>query len=161
MVDKRRELNSLLIKTKSDEDSINSIASNSNANDGMLEREVTKERMPRCQRCAQHNVHNRLKGHKRTCPFLDCHCIKCQVVLERQRLMADQIKLRRRQKKQKKAVIEQQQTPSAHEHMQLLPFVLPPLPLEFRNEQQGQHLNSSIPDMHSRKSWFHLIFDST
>uniref|UniRef100_A0A7E4VR91 DM domain-containing protein n=1 Tax=Panagrellus redivivus TaxID=6233 RepID=A0A7E4VR91_PANRE len=60
-----------------------------------------KERLPHCQRCAQHNVINRLKGHKRVCPFRDCPCIKCQVVVERQRLMADQIKLRRRQKKQK------------------------------------------------------------
>ncbi|VDM15174.1 unnamed protein product, partial [Wuchereria bancrofti] len=58
-------------------------------------------RRPNCQRCAQHSVLARLKGHKRCCPFRNCPCAKCQVVQERQKLMADQIKLRRRQKKQK------------------------------------------------------------
>lgn len=43
---------------------------------------------------------SRLKGHKRICPFKDCSCAKCQVVTERQKLMADQIKVRRHQRKQ-------------------------------------------------------------
>ncbi|KAH7699106.1 CBN-DMD-10 protein, partial [Aphelenchoides avenae] len=37
--------------------------------------------------------------HKANCPYIQCQCAKCLVVVERQRLMADQIKLRRRQKK--------------------------------------------------------------
>lgn len=77
---------------------------------------VCLERRPNCQRCAQHNLVNRLKGHKRVCAYRECTCAKCQVVrnkearlssrklkvvAERQRLMADQIKLRRKQKKEK------------------------------------------------------------
>ncbi|CAJ0948351.1 unnamed protein product, partial [Mesorhabditis belari] len=57
------------------------------------------KRIPNCQKCGQHGRKNRLKGHKRVCPFKDCTCPKCQVVSERQRLMADQIKIRRRQRK--------------------------------------------------------------
>ncbi|CAJ0582762.1 unnamed protein product, partial [Mesorhabditis spiculigera] len=77
-----------------------------------------KERRPNCQRCAQHSVVNRLKGHKRSCPFRECTCAKCQVVVERQRLMADQIKLRRRQKKEK--LLLQEKPP------QLCPIPSPP-----------------------------------
>ncbi|VDO50080.1 unnamed protein product [Brugia timori] len=87
MVDKRRELNSRLLQ-------IEKQAISPPAMKG-------KERRPNCQRCAQHSVLARLKGHKRCCPFRNCPCAKCQVVQERQKLMADQIKLRRRQKKQK------------------------------------------------------------
>lgn len=57
------------------------------------------KRVPNCQKCGQHNRKSRLKGHKRVCPFKDCNCAKCQVVTERQKLMADQIKIRRRQRK--------------------------------------------------------------
>uniref|UniRef100_A0AC35F7V6 DM domain-containing protein n=1 Tax=Panagrolaimus sp. PS1159 TaxID=55785 RepID=A0AC35F7V6_9BILA len=35
------------------------------------------KRLPHCQRCAQHNLMNRLKGHKRYCPFRACSCPKC------------------------------------------------------------------------------------
>uniref|UniRef100_A0A1I7XLK5 DM domain-containing protein n=1 Tax=Heterorhabditis bacteriophora TaxID=37862 RepID=A0A1I7XLK5_HETBA len=57
------------------------------------------KRQPNCQKCGQHGRKSRLKGHKRLCPFRDCPCPKCQVVSERQKLMADQIKIRRRQRK--------------------------------------------------------------
>uniref|UniRef100_A0A0N5AJN1 DM domain-containing protein n=1 Tax=Syphacia muris TaxID=451379 RepID=A0A0N5AJN1_9BILA len=57
------------------------------------------ERVPNCQKCGQHGRKSRLKGHKRVCPYKDCKCPKCQVVSERQKLMADQIKIRRRQRK--------------------------------------------------------------
>ncbi|CAD5232703.1 unnamed protein product [Bursaphelenchus xylophilus] len=57
------------------------------------------KRVPNCQKCGQHGRKSRLKGHKRVCPFKDCNCPKCQVVSERQKLMADQIKIRRRQRK--------------------------------------------------------------
>ncbi|CAI5450604.1 unnamed protein product [Caenorhabditis angaria] len=57
------------------------------------------KRVPNCQKCGQHGRKSRLKGHKRVCPFRDCTCAKCSVVSERQKLMADQIKIRRRQRK--------------------------------------------------------------
>ncbi|VDO49825.1 unnamed protein product, partial [Brugia timori] len=57
------------------------------------------KRIPNCQKCGQHGRKSRLKGHKRICPYRDCNCAKCQVVSERQKLMADQIKIRRRQRK--------------------------------------------------------------
>ncbi|KAI6212940.1 hypothetical protein M3Y94_00089300 [Aphelenchoides besseyi] len=57
------------------------------------------KRVPNCQKCGQHGRKARLKGHKRVCPFKDCNCQKCQVVTERQKLMAEQIKTRRRQRK--------------------------------------------------------------
>ncbi|ULT92867.1 hypothetical protein L5515_009954 [Caenorhabditis briggsae] len=73
-----------------------------------------KERRPNCQRCAQHSVVNRLKGHKRACPYRDCYCPKCQVVVERQKLMADQIKLRRRQKREKNNLNSEREAPPSH-----------------------------------------------
>ncbi|CAJ0929799.1 unnamed protein product, partial [Mesorhabditis belari] len=82
-----------------------------------------KERRPNCQRCAQHNLANRLKGHKRVCPFRECICAKCLVVVERQRLMADQIKLRRRQKKEKLSL--QERPVSVSPPIQIEPVVCP------------------------------------
>uniref|UniRef100_A0A0M3IJL7 DM domain-containing protein n=1 Tax=Ascaris lumbricoides TaxID=6252 RepID=A0A0M3IJL7_ASCLU len=109
MVDRRRELNSRLmqIEEASSPHSTaieNSIEATSASSEPPLSPHPVKgkERRPNCQRCAQHSVQARLKGHKRCCPFRDCLCAKCQVVQERQKLMADQIKLRRRQKKQKR-----------------------------------------------------------
>uniref|UniRef100_A0A914WCN5 DM domain-containing protein n=1 Tax=Plectus sambesii TaxID=2011161 RepID=A0A914WCN5_9BILA len=61
---------------------------------------VRRERIPNCQKCGQHGRKARLKGHKRSCPYRACNCPKCQVIGERQKLMADQIKIRRRQRKE-------------------------------------------------------------
>ncbi|CEF64124.1 Doublesex-and mab-3-related transcription factor 3 [Strongyloides ratti] len=110
MVDRRRELNYKLNQiTASDNNSTSSeepITSlsvplsnfNSSKNNNSS---INTERLPHCQRCAQHGLQSRLKGHKKLCPYRNCDCVKCQVVVERQRLMADQIKLRRRQRKEK------------------------------------------------------------
>uniref|UniRef100_A0A0N5C6J1 DM domain-containing protein n=1 Tax=Strongyloides papillosus TaxID=174720 RepID=A0A0N5C6J1_STREA len=108
MVDRRRELNYKLNQIQaSDNNSTSSeepLASppvpspNYNNSKSIIS---STERLPHCQRCAQHGLQSRLKGHKKLCPYRNCDCVKCQVVVERQRLMADQIKLRRKQRKEK------------------------------------------------------------
>ncbi|EGT49201.1 CBN-DMD-3 protein [Caenorhabditis brenneri] len=136
MVERRRQLNSRLMQIEgsqedkkptpmtltmalasSEEDQMECTSQSETTNESGGEDKddgKPKERRPNCQRCAQHSVVNRLKGHKRACPFRDCFCAKCQVVVERQKLMADQIKLRRRQKREKNNLHSEREAPAPH-----------------------------------------------
>lgn len=77
----------------------------------------SRSRNPKCARCRNHGITVLVKGHKRFCKFRECQCHNCLLIVDRQKVMARQVALRRAQDQDDKMIKEGLLSPTDESQM--------------------------------------------
>ncbi|GIX69980.1 doublesex- and mab-3-related transcription factor A2 [Caerostris extrusa] len=100
-------------------------------------------RRPKCARCRNHGYISWLKGHKRHCRFKDCVCPKCNLIAERQRIMAAQVALKRSQSAEDSIAIGLRSVATGTPLSYLPPGPIFGIPLDSNNKKQKKSNDKS------------------